>query len=186
MSLNLIRRTLIDSFDEEHDFLSNFYKCEIVSDTGRIYPSVEHAYQAAKCDDENYKVAIANLPHYQASKAKRMGSKRGMKKLGVKIRDDWESIKIPIMIEFVRRKFSQEPLRSMLLDTAGYEIVEGNNWHDNVWGDCECVACEAFEGRNVMGRILMMIRGELGGITNEDQELYEMVRDYELSQMAGG
>ena len=37
----------IDSFSGEHKFLSNFYPCNVtLDDIG--YPSVEHAYQAAK------------------------------------------------------------------------------------------------------------------------------------------
>ena len=40
-------KTIIDSFDKEYSFLSNFFPCIIKFD-GNDCPSVEHAYQATK------------------------------------------------------------------------------------------------------------------------------------------
>ena len=40
----------ITSFAGEYSFLSNFYPCAITLD-GDDYPTVEHAFQAAKTDD---------------------------------------------------------------------------------------------------------------------------------------
>lgn len=38
------------------------------------------------------------------------------------------------------------------------EIVEGNYWHDNYWGNCTCDKCKNIEGQNKLGKILMKIR----------------------------
>ena len=45
------------------------------------------------------------------------------------------------------------------LDMTGLEeIVEGNYWHDNYWGNCTCDKCKNIEGQNKLGKILMKIR----------------------------
>ena len=41
---------VIDSFGGEYSFLSNFHKCKVEFE-GMTYPSVEHAFQAAKNPD---------------------------------------------------------------------------------------------------------------------------------------
>ena len=72
---------MIDLFRDEYRFLSNFYKSPIVfeSDT---YPTVEHAFQAAKTSDPEERAAIrANA---NPVIAKRKGRR-------VTLRPDWES-----------------------------------------------------------------------------------------------
>jgi hypothetical protein len=39
--------------------------------------------------------------------------------------------------------------------------LEGNNWHDNTWGNCLCDKCKGIEGKNLLGNILMQVREEL-------------------------
>lgn len=41
---------VIDRFSGEYRFLSNFYLAEVELD-GEVYPTVEHAFQAAKSPD---------------------------------------------------------------------------------------------------------------------------------------
>jgi predicted NAD-dependent protein-ADP-ribosyltransferase YbiA (DUF1768 family) len=78
----------IESFTGPFRFLSNFYMCEIIHE-GRFYPSVEHAYQAAKTNDPGAKAAI----RFSASpgRAKYEGKK-------VILRPDWEQVKQDIML----------------------------------------------------------------------------------------
>ena len=52
------------------------------------YPTVEHAYQAAKTLDEDGRKAILEAP--TPGKAKRMGRK-------VRMRPDWEDVKLSVM-----------------------------------------------------------------------------------------
>ena len=45
---------MIKEFRGTHCWLSNFAPVEIKG-KDRVYPSVEHAYMSAKCDDPNWK-----------------------------------------------------------------------------------------------------------------------------------
>lgn len=134
---------MINSFRDEYFFLSNFYPVEIKLD-GIVYPNAESAFQAQKTLDveERRKFSMLKNP----VQAKRLGRK-------VKLRDDWEEVKLDIMSEIVSQKFLQHPhLIEMLLQTGDEELVEGNKWGDRFWGVCKG------KGENHLGKILMKIR----------------------------
>jgi hypothetical protein len=48
-----------------------------------------------------------------------------------------------------------------LLETKNAELIEGNIWHDNFWGSCECSRCNHKPGKNMLGRLLMEYRAEI-------------------------
>ena len=76
----------------------------------------------------------------------------------VQLRPDWEDVKVGIMEEIVRAKFTQnEYLKWRLIATGDAYLEEGNTWHDTCWG----VDAKTGEGQNHLGRILMKVRGEL-------------------------
>ena len=135
---------MIDSFTGRYDFLSNFFPC-VVKYEGIPYPTSEHAFQAAKTLDVDERWEIACAP--TAGKAKRMGRK-------LKLRDDWDSVRIDIMEEILRIKFSVPAFKTALLKTGDEELVEGNNWGDRFWGKVDG------KGENWLGRLLMKIRNE--------------------------
>lgn len=139
---------VIDSFDGEFAFLSNFYHSPVAYE-GIEYPTVEHAFQAAKTFDnaERERVRDAATPGL----AKRIGRK-------VKLRSDWEQIKIDIMRQLLVEKFKDVQLREALLATGAAMLVEGNTWHDNFWGDCRCQRCSKRNGSNMLGNLLMEVR----------------------------
>lgn len=141
---------IIDSFRNKNRFLSNFFPCTVYLD-GVSYPSVEHAYQAAKTHDLTIRESFRSVT---ASEAKRKGS-------NVLLRPDWEGKKLEVMKNLLEQKFREgTELRNMLDQTKGNTLVEGNYWHDNFWGDCSCNRrkdCEK-EGRNHLGKLLMDIR----------------------------
>lgn len=145
---------IINSFHGQYDFLSNFYPC-IIQFEGLNYPTVEHAYQAGKSTEFFYRKLIAALPAEKAGLAKRRGR-------DIRLRRDWETLKVEIMFELLCTKFKQEPLKSKLLSTGNTKLVEGNRWHDNIWGNCICgkEGCLQ-EGQNWLGRLLMDVRGQL-------------------------
>lgn len=136
---------MIDTFDGEHRFLSNFYPCT-VEYAGEFYRTVEHAYQAAKTCDPNWRTVIryANTP----TQAKRLGRR-------VSLRQDWEGVKEDVMLTLLRRKFANPAMREKLLATGDEELVEGNWWGDTYWGVCKG------KGENRLGILLMQVRGEL-------------------------
>lgn len=134
----------IDSFKGDHAFLSNFYRSSIVMHDGMEYPTVEHAFQAHKTHDMQERHHISQLD--TPGKAKRAGRK-------VKLRDDWEEIKVAIMRGIVERKFlDHRDLREKLLATGNAELIEGNTWNDIFWGMCRG------KGENHLGKILMEVR----------------------------
>ena len=88
----------------------------------------------------------------QPAEAKKEGKK-------INLRSDWETVKVDIMREIIRIKFSgNADLRIKLLKTGDAELIEGNNWHDNFWGDCSCERCKNITGENMFGNLLMEYR----------------------------
>jgi N-glycosidase YbiA len=135
---------MIKEFQGEHRFLSNFWPAAVELD-GVEYPSVEHAYQAAKTLDADHREKIAALPTPGA--AKREGKK-------AVIREDWDDVKIPTMLSLLRQKFQIPSLKRKLLDTGSQEIQEGNTWGDQFWGVCRGT------GQNNLGKLLELVRAE--------------------------
>lgn len=136
---------MIDAFFGEYRFLSNFWPCVVRLDSVP-YLSVEAAYQAAKTDDKQAREILRRC--YSASQAKRFGRT-------VKLRADWDKVKLAVMEDLLRQKFSDTDLRQKLLDTGEEELVEGNTWNDTFWGRCGGV------GENHLGRLLLKIRSDL-------------------------
>jgi ribA/ribD-fused uncharacterized protein len=134
----------IDRFRGPYFFLSNFYYVHVFLD-GELYPSVEHAYQAAKTMDQEARLKIRNAS--SPSAAKHLGQK-------VNKRRDWEAVKVDVMEFLLRQKFSsdQPELRAKLIATGDVEIIEGNTWGDTFWGVCND------KGQNHLGKLLMQIR----------------------------
>lgn len=139
----------IKEFAGPYRFLSNFYApAEVVLD-GVMYPTVEDAYQAAK----TYNLSDRKRIEFVASpgQAKSLGRK-------LKLRPDWEQVKLGIMENLVMQKFSSNPyLKRLLLVTDEDYLQAGNTWGDRFWGvDLKCKI-----GENHLGRILMRVRGKL-------------------------
>lgn len=147
------KSNVIRQFKDEYEKFSNFYPCTVYFE-GRHYPTVEHAYVASKTKDEMFRIKISKLSAKQAGLAKRLGRK-------VKIRKDWELVKFSIMKRLLMQKFSQHEFKKLLLSTGNKFIIEGNYWHDNIWGDCYCEKCKNITGRNMLGKMLMEIRSLL-------------------------
>ncbi len=133
----------ITSFQGVNRFLSNFWPADVVLDE-EVYPSVEHAYQAAKTLDKRKRKDVLRMTPAQC---KKFGK-------GLKIREDWDQVKLDIMYDLVRQKFQHSHLKTKLLETTG-ELREGNTWGDTFWGICRG------QGENHLGKILMRVREEL-------------------------
>lgn len=142
----------IDSFSGEWAFLSNFAACRLKYD-GKVFPTSEHAYQAMKTLDPIEYRAIGTAP--TAGEAKRLGRK-------ATLRPDWENIKFDVMLDILRIKFGDPWMRAHLMETDDAILVEGNSWHDQIYGDCGCGrrSC-AFPGKNMLGKLLMQVRTEI-------------------------
>ena len=133
---------------DDYGYFSNFAAYPIKLD-GMTWPTSEHYFQAQKFEDAGHREAIRKAN--SAMLAARMG--RDRKK---KLRRDWESIKVSIMTDAVRAKFTQhEELRALLLATGDAKLVEHTE-NDSYWGDGGNGS-----GKNMLGQILMRVRSEL-------------------------
>lgn len=141
---------VIDCFDGEFWFLSNFAESPFVGGDGITYPTNEHFFQAMKTNsmEERKAIAAAKTP----GEAKRMGRK-------VELRSNWEENKLDVMRDGLKRKFdTHKDLRELLLATGDAELIEGTTWHDNTWGNCSCEKCKNIPGKNYLGKCLMELR----------------------------
>lgn len=133
---------------DEFGCFSNFAPYPVRMD-GKVWPTSEHYFQAQKFEEVEHreKIRKAKSPMIAA----RMG--RDRKK---PLRRDWESVKVSVMREVVRAKFTQhEDIRQILLSTGDAKIVEHTE-NDAYWGDGGDGA-----GKNMLGRVLMEVREEL-------------------------
>lgn len=142
----------ITSFKDEYRFLSNFYQSPVTFN-GLTYPNAEAAFQAQKCAKEEDKVKYTLVKN--PVRAKQMGKREPG------LPENWREISYDIMLEIVRAKFSLPEMAEKLLATGDAELVEGNNHHDNIWGDCTCPKCANKVGQNRLGQILMRVRQDL-------------------------
>jgi N-glycosidase YbiA len=135
----------ISRFRGPYEFLSNFYPA-VVRLNDVPYPTVEHAFQAAKTDVEidRHWVGMATTP----AEAKKRGRK-------VSLRPDWEDAKLGVMLDLLRQKFAIPHLGAQLAATLDVELVEDNWWGDNFWGTVRG------EGENWLGVLLMHVRKEV-------------------------
>jgi len=141
----------IRGFQKDFRWLSNFYPIDPFEYDGISYSSVETFYVAMKTLEKSEREFISKL---EPNKAKRYGSTYHNKNFV--LREDWDSIKLDVMEFGLRRKFSQEKFKNLLLLTRDIYIEETNNWGDVFWG---CLP--SGEGSNHLGKIIMRIRQEL-------------------------
>lgn len=168
---------VIDWFDgSQFDFLSNFHPSPfmlperiytflgidaVASRAKDISASIqwqngEACFQAFKANDLDtfFDVAESESPGH----AKGIGRRCHM-------REDWNDVKVDVMREVIRAKFSpQNPKLALRLLATGYaELVEGNTWGDAVWG--RPLGHYRFagtkKGENLLGQLLMQRRAEL-------------------------
>ena len=136
---------VIKSFQGKYAFLSNFYPCPMMV-AGIEYPTLEHAYQAEKTNNLQEKLKISKLK--TPGEAKRYGGR-------IKLRPSWNKEKLRVMAKLLKLKFQDPMLQKFLVDTRGFELVEGNNWGDRFWGRV------GKEGENWLGLLLENVRAEI-------------------------
>jgi N-glycosidase YbiA len=127
--------------------LSNFAPFGL-EEAGVYWPTVEHYFQAHKFTDSAHRDRI--LRAHSPQQAKTLGQNRA-----IAIRPDWETVKDAIMKHALRKKFSNPKLRTLLLDTKSRPLIE-NSPYDRYWG----IGRDG-NGKNVLGRLLVEVRGEL-------------------------
>ncbi|WP_342754841.1 NADAR family protein [Pantoea sp. MBD-2R] len=137
---------------DDFGFFSNFSKYGFELE-GHYWPTVEHYFQSKKFDDEKIKNKIRLMS--SPMDAALMGRNRKNPLV-----NNWELIKDDVMRAAVFEKFFQNhDIRDLLLSTGDVEIVEHTK-NDSYWGDGG-----DGKGKNMLGIIIMEVRGKLRGIS---------------------
>ncbi len=144
---------MIGPFVGENKFLCNFSE-SLIRYEGITYPTVEHAFQAAKTQDKQKRLDMSQLKTPRLVKS----AGRSLKMTAGEI-ITWNKKRISVMEEILRIKFQDPVLGSKLLATGNEELVEINHWYDRFWGVCEG------RGENNLGKLLMKIRADLAKMT---------------------
>lgn len=135
-------------FAGKNRWLSNFYPVEVVYND-IWFPSVEHAYQAAKkIYDESW---VDYVLQNNAGDVKRKSRELNLSN-AEKI--TWSHHRTLIMFNLLIQKFHKEPFKTKLIQTGEFLIEEGNSWGDGFWG----VDKKTRVGNNTLGKIIMKIR----------------------------
>jgi len=118
---------------------------------GKLYPTSEHAYQAAHffdtVPDIIEKIRTAKSPREASDLANKLKAQEDQK---------WSEKKVAVMEEIVRAKYEQHAfIRKTLLECGDKYIVEMND-KDSFWG-----WGADHQGRNELGKIWMRLREEL-------------------------
>ncbi len=133
---------------DNYGFFSNFARTPI-DIKGRTYKTVEHWYQANKCEDQRDFERICALD--KPGDAKIRGSI-------IRARGDWEDIKEYVMLDGLRAKFTQYPaLKKLLLETGDAKLHEDSP-SDTYWGYAKG------KGKDRLGILLMQMREELKSV----------------------
>jgi len=141
----------IRGFKDDYRFLSNFIYCDVEYD-GVVYPTNEHAFQAAKFNDLDWRDVIKNAK--SPGDAKALGRSRDFP-----MRDGWDAgVAVQVMSYINAQKYRVPKYRELLLATGDAVLVETNHWGDDTWGDSTTTSAP---GKNQLGLILMTIRSAL-------------------------
>ena len=126
----------ITKFQGETKWLSNYAVVNIKMPDGITYPTTEHAYQAQKTVDLDQRLSISIIG---TPKEARLAGKK------LKLRDDWEDIKLAVMETVTNIKFQQKKFAYKLLATGDADLIEGNTWGDTFWGVCNGIGENSHE-----------------------------------------
>lgn len=144
---------IIDNFSGDFGYLSNFSNHDFVDNYTAVWKTNEHYFQAAKTNHpfHRWRIWAAETP----GQAKRYGQRCPIVK-------NWEDKRLMIMFVGLKMKFQQNPdIAEKLKSLENYLLIEGNTWHDNIWGDCVCDRCKNIDGKNYLGKLLMLVRDKI-------------------------
>lgn len=131
-------------------FALNNFSAHAIEYEGKLYPTSEHAYQAAKLSDESAReeVRAARSP---------LETKRLANEVYAHFRIERdEAAKLALMEDILRAKLAQHTeVQDILKQTGTEEIVEDSPI-DYFWGEGKDGT-----GRNELGKLWMKIRGEI-------------------------
>lgn len=142
--------SVVGFYEREFYVFSNFSSFQ-VEWAGRLWPTSEHAYQAARffevAPELVEQIAKARSSHEAWEIA---GNNKHLQ------RTNWSKIKADVMLEICRHKLQQNPyVLKKLLQTNNEHLVEDSPV-DSFWG-----WGADKQGRNELGKVWMKLREEL-------------------------
>lgn len=141
---------VIGFYEREFYVFSNFSSFQ-VEWRGRLWPTSEHAYQAAHFFDSAPDLVEKIFNSRSAHEAYKIA-----KANGDKAPENWEEIKVGIMLDICRHKLEQHPyVKQKLLDTKDWPLAEDSP-KDPFWG-----WGSDRKGRNELGKVWMKLREEI-------------------------
>lgn len=152
--------------EKPYGVFSNLYRSEIVV-RGRTFRSVEDAYQSLKLRKAKVREWLLAAPSPGLAATTAHALTRYDRFPG------WGKLRYAWMIECLRVKYTQNAdCARVLLDTGASRLVEcgqEDNAVNRRWGEVDGV------GENLLGRMLMKVRAEIGGVPFADPELDELL-----------
>ncbi|MDP4038801.1 MAG: NADAR family protein [bacterium] len=138
---------VVGFYEREFYTFSNFSSFQ-VEWRGRIWPTSEHAYQAAHFFETSPELVEEIFKARSAHDALKIAKTNANK-----APDNWEKINVKIMKDICKQKLLQHSyVQQKLLQTADLLLVEDSP-KDNFWG-----WGEDRKGRNELGKIWMQLR----------------------------
>lgn len=137
-------------FIDEYQMFDSFAATSLMW-RGVVWPTLEHAYQAAKFEDAILieKIRLARTPY----EAKTIARKE---EYVHKVYGDWPTRKVAIMKELINEKIAQHQIvRDLLIATGERGLIE-NSPFDSFWG-----VGKDGNGKNMTGVLWMECRTEL-------------------------
>lgn len=143
--------------DQPWGELSNFSRHAIFI-SGRVWPTVEHFYQAQKFVGTVHEEAIrcCQTPMLAKVLATKLAEEHR--------RQDWPTVKEAVMLRGLRAKFGQHPDLAERLLRSGDRLLVEHTRNDAYWGDGGDGT-----GQNRLGHLLMQVRAEVRR-TGEDEQ----------------
>ncbi len=141
---------MIGFYEREFYPFSNFSSFQ-VRWKGKLWPTSEHAYQAAHV----FKTAPKRVEKIYKAKSALEGFKIAKTNVD-KVPKDWEEIKVAVMEDIVRHKLNQNPYVMHKLIQTGNRYLLEDSPKDDCWG-----WGLKRNGRNELGKIWMKLRKEI-------------------------
>jgi ribA/ribD-fused uncharacterized protein len=130
-------------------YVFNNFSAHAIEFRGKLCPTAEHAYQAAKCTDPEGQEAIRQARSPLQAKALANETYKAARD------PDWASKKLAVVEEILRTKLAQHPEAQEALRDSGNEDIVEDSPTDYFWG-----AGADGTGQNMFGKLWMKIRAE--------------------------
>jgi len=142
--------------------LSNWYKSDFILD-GVMYTSAEQHMMAEKARYFNDSASETKIMNEQNPRQQKL---YGKQVVGFDT-DKWKNVCVDLVYPGIKAKFEQNQAIAQLLLATGDKSIAEASPYDKIWGiglattDERAIDPENWDGTNLLGEILMLVRTEL-------------------------